>query len=115
MWQTRAARRTGSRSRPPLPRCSDGSSYRYPGYLRGNGLAWIRRDGRFARRDTENDWLFTIRGRLRGSAGAGSLRIIESHQDARGVCDTGTVGFHASRLAAARHSLLAGSNRRSRS
>ena len=98
----------------PLFRCSDGSSYRYPGYLRGTGVAWVRRDGRFAHRDAENDWLFTIRGRLRGSAGAGSLRIIESHPDARGVCDTGTVSFSASRLAAARHSLLVRSNRRSR-
>lgn len=53
--------------RTPLFRCSDGSSYRYPGYLRGTGLAWIRRDGRFARRDTENDWLFTISGRLNQS------------------------------------------------
>ena len=44
-------------------------------------------------------WLFTIGGRLRGSAGASSLRIIESHPDAHGVCNTGTVGFSATRLA----------------
>jgi hypothetical protein len=41
--------------------------------------------------------LLTMQGSLRGGAGSGSFRIIETHPDARGVCDTGIVGFSASR------------------
>lgn len=41
--------------------------------------------------------LLTMQGTLTGGAGNGSFRIIETHPDARGVCDTGTVGFSASR------------------
>jgi hypothetical protein len=48
----------------PLFRCSDGSTYRYPDYRRGNDLAWIGRDGRLELRDAEDDWLFTISGRV---------------------------------------------------
>jgi hypothetical protein len=81
----------------PLFRCSDGSSYRHPQYRRGSELAWIGRDGSFELREAEDDWLLTISGRLRGSAATGAFRIIESHPDARGVCDTGSVGFSASR------------------
>jgi hypothetical protein len=87
---------------PPLFRCSDGSSYRYLDYNRGSELAWIGRAGGFALRDAQDDLLFTVSGRLDGNAGGGSFRIIESHPDARGVCDTGTVGFSARRLGGAR-------------
>jgi hypothetical protein len=81
----------------PLFRCSDGSSYRYPVYRRESELAWIGGHGGFELRDTADDWLFTISGRLDGTAGAGSFQIIESHPDARGACDTGIVGFSVGR------------------
>lgn len=32
--------------------------------------------------------LLTMQGTLTGGAGNGSFRIIETHPDARGVCDT---------------------------
>jgi hypothetical protein len=38
-----------------------------------------------------------MRGVLRGGSGSGTLRFIETRPDPRGVCDTGTVGFSASR------------------
>lgn len=72
----------------PLFRCSDGSSYRYPDYRRSSELARIGRDGGFALRDAQDDWLFTTAGRLTGSWGGGSFRIIETHADGRGVRDT---------------------------
>jgi hypothetical protein len=57
----------------------------------------VRRDGSFTLRDAQDERLLTMRGVLRGGAGSGTLRFIESQPDQRGVCDTGTVGFSASR------------------
>jgi hypothetical protein len=81
----------------PEFRCADGSAYRYPRYVGGSELAWIRRDGSFSLRDAEDDRLLTMQGSLREDAGSGSIRIIESHSDARGTCDTRSVAFTASR------------------
>jgi hypothetical protein len=41
--------------------------------------------------------LLTVHGLLGAASGSGSFRIIESHPDARGTCDTGSVAFTASR------------------
>jgi hypothetical protein len=38
-----------------------------------------------------------MRGVLRGGSGSGTLRFIKTRRDPRGVCDTGTVDFSASR------------------
>jgi hypothetical protein len=53
--------------------------------------------GSFWLRQAEDDLLLTMQGTLRGDSGSGSFRIIETHPDGRGVCDTGTVAFSASR------------------
>jgi hypothetical protein len=81
----------------PEFRCADGSAHRYPFYRGGTELAWIRRDGSFSLRQAEDDMLLTMQGTLRGGSASGSFRIVETHPDARGVCDTGTVGFTAAR------------------
>ena len=81
---------------PPF-RCADGSTHRYPTYVGGTELAWIRRDGSFSLRQAEDDMLLTMQGSLRGGAGSGSFRIIETHPDGRGVCDTGPAAFTAGR------------------
>jgi hypothetical protein len=80
----------------PLFRCSDDSAYRIAAYYRGTELAWIERSGAFALRDAEDDWLFTMRGVLGRDGGSGTFRLIETHPDARGACDTGAVSFSAS-------------------
>jgi hypothetical protein len=79
----------------PEFRCADGSAYRYPSYVGGSELAWIRRDGSFSLRDAEDDRLLTMQGSLREDAGSGSFRIVETHPGARGACDTGPVSFTA--------------------
>jgi hypothetical protein len=79
----------------PWFRCSDGSAYRYPDYVRGTRSDWIGRDGRFAIYDIEEDWLLFVSGSLSPTRASGSFRIVESHPDARGVCDTGTLSFTA--------------------
>jgi hypothetical protein len=66
-------------------------------HLGGIELAWIRRDGSFSLRQAEDDMLLTMQGSLRGGAGSGSFRIIETHPDGRGVCDTGPAAFTAGR------------------
>jgi hypothetical protein len=81
----------------PEFRCADGSTHRYPTYRGGTELAWILRDGTSSLRQAEDDLLLTMQGTLGGGAGSGSFRIIETHPDARGACDTGPVAFTASR------------------
>ena len=81
----------------PEFRCADGSTHRYPTYRGGTELAWIRRDGSFSLRQAEDDLLLTMQGTLSGGSGSGSFRIIQTHPDARGVCDPGPVAFSASR------------------
>jgi hypothetical protein len=77
----------------PWFRCADESAYRIAGYPLNTGLGWVRRDGRFTLRDAADDRLVTARGVLRGASGSGSLRVIESLPDGRGVCDTGVIRF----------------------
>jgi len=79
----------------PWFRCADGSVHRIADYPLTTDLGWVRRDGSFILRDAEDDRLVTMQGVLRGQAGSGSLRVIESHADGRGVCDTGLIGFAA--------------------
>jgi hypothetical protein len=81
----------------PEFRCADGSAYRCPSYVGGSELAWIRRDGSFSLRDAEDDRLLTMHGSVGADSGNGSFRIVETHPDPRGACDTGPVGFTASR------------------
>jgi hypothetical protein len=81
----------------PEFRCADGSTHRYPSYLGGTDLAWIRRDGSFSLRDAGDDALMTMQGSLGAESGSGSFRVIETLPDARGTCDTGPVAFTASR------------------
>jgi hypothetical protein len=81
----------------PWFRCADGSAYRIADYRLETELGWVRRDGSFTLRDAQDDRLLTVRGVLRGGSGSGTLRFIETRPDPRGVCDTGTVRFSASR------------------
>lgn len=74
-------------------RCADGSEYRIADYPLTTELGWVRRDGSFTLRDAGDDRLVTMQGVLRGQSGSGSLRVIQSHADGRGVCDTGVIGF----------------------
>lgn len=82
----------------PLLRCMDGSAGQIANYRLFTEPAWIRPDGGFALRAfVDNGRLFTISGTFAGEQATGTFRIIEPHQDARGICDTGEVAFGATR------------------